>query len=147
MASEPQAVAKKAVSIVPYLKLPESPGEPAYLIGSRCQHCGEVYLGKRAICIKCYKMDQMQEIALSRRGEVFTFTIVHQSAPWVKVPYVAAVVRLPEGPVVSAVLADCEPTANTIRVGMSVEMVTEKVREDDQGNDVIAYSFRPVRAK
>jgi hypothetical protein len=106
-----------------------------------------VYLGERAICIKCYKMDQMEEVTLSRRGEIFTFTIVHQSAPWVKVPYVAAVVRLPEGPVVPTVLSACEPTADTIKVGMPVELVTEKVRLDDQGNDVIAYKFRPVKAK
>ena len=144
MASEKQAEAKKAVPIVSHLRLPQSAGEEAHLIGSRCKNCGETYLGKRVVCIKCYEMDEMEEVALSRTGELFSYTIVYQSAPWVQVPYVAAVVRLPEGPVVPASLTGCEPTPNAVRVGMPLKMVTEKVRQDREGNDIIAYKFKPV---
>jgi len=146
MKSEKQAEAKKAVPIVPYLRLPGVAKEEAYLTGSRCKNCGETYLGKRVICINCYQADQIEDVALSRRGELFTYTIVYQSAPWVQVPYVAAVIKLPEGVVIRASLTGCEPTDQALRAGMAVELVTEKVREDRDGNDVIAYKFRPIQA-
>lgn len=145
MNNQKETTGGKTIPAVPYLRLPDS-GEP-YLIGSKCRNCGEVYLGKKAVCLKCYQRDEMDEIALSRAGKIHTFTIVHQSAPWVKVPYIAAVVRLPEGPVVPATLVDCEPSAATLRVGMPVEMVTEKVKKDKSGNEIVAYKFRPVQSK
>lgn len=135
---------KKAVPIVPYLRLPQREGEEAYLIGSRCKTCGETYLGKRVICIVCYAADEMTEIALSRTGELFTYTVIYQSAPWVQTPYIAGVVKLPEGPFVRASITGCEAQPDAVWVGMPLEMVTEKVRQDSEGNDIIAYSFRRV---
>jgi len=83
----------------------------------------------------------MEEVVLSRRGQVFTYTVIHQSAPWVKVPYVAAVVKLPEGPLVRSVITDDESSEEVV-VGMPVEMTTEIIRRDAAGNDVVAYRFR-----
>ncbi|MBL7174487.1 MAG: Zn-ribbon domain-containing OB-fold protein [Desulfobacteraceae bacterium] len=147
MTNEKQTAGKREVPMVPYLRLPESPKEDACLIGSRCKNCGETYLGMRVICINCYSSDQMEEVTLSRTGELFTYTVVYQSAPWVQVPYAAVVVRLPEGPVVRASLTDFEPSPDALKVGMPVEMVTEKVSEDNDGNDVIAYKFKLADAK
>jgi len=57
---------------------------------------------------------------------------------------VAGVVRLPEGPVVRASFTGIEADPEAIKVGASVEMVTEVVRQDAEGNDLVAYKFRPV---
>lgn len=133
---------KNEIPIVPYLHLPDAVDGEAYLIGAKCRRCGEVYLGERAVCIKCFTAANLDAVKLSHKGEIFTFTVVYQSAPWVKVPYVAVVVKLSDGPVVRASLADCDIDATSLRAGMPVEMVTEKVREDQAGNDVIAYKFR-----
>lgn len=130
------------VSFVPYLCVPAS--GPAHLIGSRCKSCGETYLGRRRVCLRCSSRDQIEEIALGRKGELFTYTIVQQSAPWVKVPFVAAVVSLPEGPFVRAVLVDVEPRPEAISVGMALTMVERMVRQDKEGNEVIAYAYRPA---
>ena len=134
--------AKKQIPIVPFLRLPEN-GGPAYLAGSRCLSCGETYLGDRAICIACGRMNDLEEIALGTSGELFTYTVVYQSAPWVPVPYIAAVVKLPEGPVVKASLTGIEPRPELLKAGMALELVTEKVREDADGNEIVAYKFRP----
>lgn len=142
--SENQPSEPKAIPMVPYLHLPESQGEEAYLVGSRCRNCGETYLGQKAICIQCSHADDLEEIALSRKGELFTYTVIYQSAPWVKVPYVAAVVKLPEGPVVRASLTGVEPDPEQLKAGMPVTMVTEKVREDSEGHEIVAYKFKPV---
>jgi len=134
--------AKKQIPIVPFLKLPENGARP-YLAGSRCPNCGETYLGERAICLACGRGNGLEEVALSQGGELFTYTVVYQSAPWVPVPYIAAVVKLPEGPVVRASLTGIEPRPELLRAGMALELVTETVRADADGNEVVAYKFRP----
>ena len=130
------------IPMVSFLKLPEESDEEAYLLGSKCGGCGETYLGKRAICAKCFSADRIEEVRLSRTGELFTYTVVYQTAPGVKVTYTAVVVKLPEGPVVRATLTGSEPDPNTLKVGMPVEMVTEVVKEDENGNRIVAYKFK-----
>ncbi len=145
MTNDQSGASKRSVPIVPYLCLPEKEGEEAHLIGYRCRACGETYLAnfKRVVCIKCFERD-LETIALGRIGELFSFTIVHQSVPGVSVPYVAAVVSLPEGPFVRATLVGCEPKPGALQFGMKLEMVIEKVRVDALGNDIIAYQYRPA---
>ncbi len=79
------------------------------------------------------------------------YSIVHQSAPGIPIPYISAIVDLPEGVSVRCNLVDVEPDPAKITFGMPVEMVTRKVRErqekDAQGVeetiDIIAFFFRP----
>ena len=129
--------------IVPFLRLPPD-GEP-YLAGERCTHCGAVYLGKRRACSRCTNAGPFEEIPLSRRGTVWVWSIVHQSVPGVPVPYVVAVVDLPEGVSVRCNLLDVEPDPAKVRFGMPVEMVTGVSQQDRDGNDVVAFYFRPVK--
>jgi len=37
-----------------------------------------------------------------------------------------------------------EPDPKNLKFGMPVQMVTEKIRTDREGNDVIAFSFKPI---
>lgn len=139
--------------IVPYLRLDS--GERPHLVGSRCSACGQAFVGIRRNCARCSAVDQMDEIRLSDRGEVYVWTIVHQSAPGIRTPYVAAIVDLPEGVSVRANLEGVEPDPAKLSFGMPVEMYTEPVmnlrpdgslapRIDGEGNTIIAYKFRPV---
>jgi hypothetical protein len=62
-------------------------------------------------------------------------------------PYTIALVKLVEGPVVTAQLTDLGDTP--VKIGMPVEMVTRKIRNDgdERGMLVYGYKFRPaVRA-
>ena len=57
------------------------------------------------------------------RGTVYTFTIVRQygMAPFASmVPYVVAMIELPEGPRLLGNVTDCDP--ESVRIGMEVEM-------------------------
>jgi len=49
-------------------------------------------------------------------------------------------VKLPEKVIVGSVLSDCD--VDSVRVDMPVELVLEKVKEDQDGNDVVAFKFR-----
>jgi uncharacterized OB-fold protein len=137
------APAKRPRPIIDFLVLPADPGERPYLAGSRCPRCAATYTGARAFCAKCSYQGALDAIRLSDHGEVYIWTIVHQSAPGIKAPYVAAIVDLPEGVSVRANIEEIEPKPENMRFGMKVQMYTEKVREDREGNDIIAYKFKP----
>ena len=143
--AETEAAPKQDKPIVPFLRLPEKPGEQAHLLGSKCKQCGAVYLGERMACGRCFSTEPMEEIKLSARGELHVFSIVHQSAPGIPVPYVAAIVDLPEGVSVRCNIEGVEPDPKNLKFGMPVEMYTEKVHTDREGNDIIAFKFRPVQ--
>src|SRR5687768_6443996 len=64
------SVETKQRPIVPFLRLDERP----HLVGSRCKACGQTFVGLRRNCARCTAIDQMEEIRLSDRGEVWVWT-------------------------------------------------------------------------
>lgn len=82
--------------------------------------------------------------SFSGRGEVYSFTVVYEAPSGFEqlVPYAIALVRLKEGPMVTAQLTDVD--LDTIYIGMPVEMVTRLLSEDgDRGLRHYGYKFRP----
>lgn len=139
--SEPASGARTRRPIVPFLRLPEG-GDP-HLVGVRCGACGATYLGHRIACSKCLGRGPFNEVPLSRTGTVYVWSIVHQSMPGVPVPYVVGIVDLPEGVSVRCNLIDVEPDPTKIPFGLPVEMTTGVSQQDREGNDVVAFYFRP----
>lgn len=98
----------------------------------------------------------------SGRGEVYSYTIVERNnAPEGYedfTPYVLALVKLEEGPMLTTQLTDVEKWIEKeidgrtrlirkfdVEIGMPVEMVTRKLKEDGkQGILVYGYKFRPI---
>ena len=142
--TETPTAKKQEKPILPFLRLPEGPGEKPYLAGNKCRQCGTVYLGDRMACSRCLSTEPMEELRLSQRGELHVFSIVHQSAPGIPVPYIAAIVDLPEGVSVRCNIEGVDPDPKNLTFGMPVEMFTEKVHTDREGNEIIAFKFRPV---
>ncbi|MFN8217848.1 MAG: Zn-ribbon domain-containing OB-fold protein [Solirubrobacterales bacterium] len=82
--------------------------DPPTLLGSRCRNCGAIRFPSNAVCANCQHADG-ETVELSRRGVVYTYTIVHAAPPGYQgeVPYALGVVELPEGlRVGSTLLAD-----------------------------------------
>ena len=140
---ESEATAENKVRpIVPFLRL----GDEPRLLGLRCRACGATYLKSgRVACSKCASAGNLEEIALSDRGKLWVYSIVHQSAPGIPTPYVAAIVDLEDNVAVRCNLIDVDPDPAKIAFDMPVRMVTRKVRTDKEGNDVIAFFFRPEK--
>src|ERR1043166_4836960 len=91
------------------------------LLIKRCASCGKPHFYPRPFCPHCWSADVAWQEA-SGRGTLYTYSIVHQNdlPPFnQRVPYVAAIVDLAEGPRVMTNLVDVEHDA--IRVGMAVE--------------------------
>jgi uncharacterized OB-fold protein len=98
--------------IVPFLTL----GDQPHLLGLRCRTCGATYLKSgRVGCGKCGDAGNFDELALSTHGTLWAYSIVHQSAPGIPVPYVTAVIDLPEQVSVRCTLIDVEPDPASCR--------------------------------
>jgi hypothetical protein len=124
-------------------RMPDTADGKPVLLGSRCPECGAYYFPKRHICIAC-SHEGLEEAELSGRGKVWTYTIAGQTPPGslIEAPYALAVVELPEKVAIRSVLTDVDLDA--VKVGMDVEIKLVKMKEDDDGNDVVSYMFRPA---
>ncbi len=113
------------------------------LVGEVCPHCEIKIFPPRDICPDCGK-DARTLHHFSGRGEVYSFTCVYDAPAGFEenVPYTIALVKLEEGPMVTAQLTDLDQ--RTVEIGMPVEMVTRKMRADgERGMLVYGYKFRP----
>ena len=115
------------------------------LVGEVCPHCDGKIFPPRDVCPHCGQ-DAKTKFTFSGKGEVFSFTTISDAPAGYEenAPYTVALVKLQEGPVVTAQLTDLgeEP----VKIGMPVEMVTRKIRTDDGARGIIVYGykFRPV---
>jgi len=146
LAQAQSAQEKKVKPLVPFLRIPDNwPEESAYLFGSRCKACGAIFLGERYACGRCGAVGDMEEVRLSDEGEIYVFTVIHQSFPGIETPYIAAIIDLPEGVSVRANVYGLDPNNPSPQwFGKKVRMRAEKIRVDREGNDVIAPKFYVV---
>lgn len=82
---------------------------------------------------------------MSGCGEVYSFSTMYNVPVGYEdqKPYTVALVKLEEGPIVTAQLTDVD--AANVQIGMKVEMVTRKLREEGaEGQIIYGYKFRPV---
>lgn len=68
---------------------------------------------------------------------LYTYTVVFQSTPEFRTPYLLGYVDLPEGVRVLAPLADL--AVDDVRIGMPLRLVVEPVRTDAEGRAVLGY--------
>jgi len=146
MAEQAQATDSGPRPIVPFLKLGSNP----HLEGQKCSSCGAIFLdAKRVACSKCGLAGTLKPIPLSNKGKVYVFSVVHQSFPGIKTPYVTVIVDLPEGVSVRSNLIDVnhEELQKDPKKGfdMPVELVTSVVAKDREGHDVVAFQYRPSK--
>lgn len=126
---------------------PQSPDEKPYLIGSKCNSCGYVSFPKLMVCPRCVKKDTMEELRINGRGKIDTFSICHAALPGFQAPSIQAQINLEEGTNIWSLITGVEPSDETLKIGMDVELVISKLREDAGGNEIMSYQFRPVKAE
>jgi uncharacterized OB-fold protein len=117
------------------------------LVGEVCPHCEVKIFPPRDVCPECGQ-EAKTLYAFSGRGQVYSYTTVYDAPQGFEenAPYTVALVKLEEGPLVTAQLTDLgdEP----VEIGQPVEMVTRRLRQDgdERGLIVYGYKFRPVLA-
>ena len=115
------------------------------LVGEVCPHCSSKIFPPRDICPECGG-EAKTAYAFSGRGEVYSYTTMYDAPVGFEdnIPYTVAIVKLAEGPMITAQLTDLGEQA--VKIGMPVEMVTRKIRQDgdERGMLVYGYKFRPA---
>ncbi len=115
------------------------------LVGEVCPHCEAKIFPPRDVCPHCGQ-EAKQTFTFSGRGTVYSFTTIYEPPAGFaeSVPYTVALVKLEEGPMVTAQLTDVEDQA--VEIGMPVEMVTRRMRQDgdERGILIYGYKFRPI---
>ncbi len=92
----------------------------------RCDDCGHVQFPPRKLCSACFSEAVTWQVA-SGRGTVRSWSVVTlPGAPGFEeeVPYIAALVRLDEGPTMLSVLRNCD--ADAVDFDMPVSAIFEE---------------------
>jgi uncharacterized OB-fold protein len=114
------------------------------LVGEVCPHCSAKIFPPRDVCPNCGG-EAKTAFAFSGKGEVFSYTTIYEAPAGFDdtAPYTVALVKLEEGPLVTAQLTDLG--SQPVEIGMPVEMVTRKLRQDgdERGMLIYGYKFRP----
>ena len=118
------------------------------LKGVQCGNCQSILFPSRTLCPKCRhaSFGKLTPYKLSGKGVVEQFTIVHTppSGFELQAPYILALVRLEEGPRVTAQIVDTKPDG--VEVGTPVTSVFRRISEEGEAG-VINYGYKFVRAR
>ncbi len=101
------------------------------LLIAECMTCGKVHHSPRPFCPFCWSED-VQPVKASGAGTLYTYSTVYVNdlAPFKeRVPYVAAIVELAEGPRLMTTIEGVDP--DDLRVGMPVTAVFRPVDDAD----------------
>lgn len=111
------------------------------MVGNKCQKCGAVYFPKRTICKNCRSQGELEEVKLSGKGEVVSYTVIRSPPDSMKssAPYIVAIIQLEEGPSVSAQIEDTD--VEDVEIGSKVEKIFRKVNEAGE-EGIIKYGYK-----
>jgi uncharacterized OB-fold protein len=113
------------------------------LVGTQCKECQKKHFPPREVCsCGCYELEKYQFIG---KGEIVTYTVIrissedNEDVPFRNIPYVLAIIRLEEGPSLTAQIVQC--SESELMIGKKVEMVFRKLLEKGE-KGVIQYGYK-----
>jgi len=118
------------------------------IMGNKCEVCQKVFFPPKEACPNCRRksIGKMKDLQLSGKGEIVTYSIIHVGPEEFEnqVPYPIAIIKLEEGPQITAQIVDCE--IEDVKIGMKVESTFRKIQEDGYiGAIYYGYKFKPLR--
>ena len=118
------------------------------LKGVKCGKCQSILFPSRTLCPKCRheSVGRLLPHRLSGRGVIEGFTTVYAPPAGfeLQAPYVLALVRLDEGPRITAQVVDAKP--ENVNVGTPVTAVFRRINEEGEAG-VVQYGYKFVVAK
>ena len=112
------------------------------LLIKRCNGCGQFHFYPRPFCPHCWSAD-VEWYEASGRATLYTWSVVYNNdlPPFSeRLPYVAALVNLEEGPRMMTNVVDCP--FDELEADMPLEVVFDEIADDPQ---VKLPRFRPAR--
>lgn len=117
------------------------------LVGEVCEKGHHVF-PPRDICPDCHGEAKIP-FQFSGKGTVYSATIVYDAPTGFEgqAPYQVALIKLDEGPMLTAMMTDLDNPTELVRIGAEVEMSTRKLSEDGEAGLInYGYKFRiPIK--
>lgn len=110
------------------------------LLVQECKDCGARIFYPRKACPECWSSN-LGWLESVGRGKIYTYTVTMTGVEKVfaeDLPYVIACIDLEEGIRMMSRIVECDP--ETVKIGMDVEVVFEKVNDD-----ITMPFFKPVQ--
>ncbi|MBD3196949.1 MAG: hypothetical protein GF317_17990 [Candidatus Lokiarchaeota archaeon] len=119
------------------------------LMGSKCKDCGVTYVPVRKLCSEC-NSTKMEWVEMSGKGELAAFTSITVGTPYFvergydrKNPYCFSVIKLDEGPMISAQLVGVEESKpETIEIGTPLKVTF--LESEVKGETKVDLGFEPA---
>jgi uncharacterized OB-fold protein len=128
------------LSHAPYLSSASDDGG-ARLLAGECEDCHQRTFPPPAVCPFCMG-ERMCSIPMSRRGTLYTYTVLQQGPPEFEPPYIIGYVDMPEGVRVFTQIADVSP--DRVVCDMPVELKPVEPKVDRYGRAVVQFKFVPA---
>jgi len=111
------------------------------LIGSACTTCGRGFFPRRDFCPTCRRKGKIEEKKFSGSGEVFAHTTIYAPPEGFEhmKPYLLGIIKLSEGPLVTAQIVDVKP--GEVEIGDKVKMVFRRIQTDGEAG-IITYGYK-----
>ena len=126
------------------------PADKPALLASRCKQCGIAAFPVAESCMACSGQDVTVE-ELPSRGTLWTWTIQrfmpktpyhsNETAETFQ-PYGVGYLELPGGVRVEGRLTENDP--DKIQIGMTMDVVFDTWRTEENGDEIISFFFKPV---
>jgi uncharacterized OB-fold protein len=114
--------------------------EGARLQGNRCSKCGQTFFPRVNLCLECCS-DEMEEVPLSNRGKLFSYSVIGMPSVHFKAPYAVGYVDLPEGVRVFTPLSLDQ--GDSFSVGLEMELQVQPLWQEDD-TDMIGFMAHRV---
>jgi 3-hydroxy-3-methylglutaryl CoA synthase len=116
--------------------------------GVKCKNCGAVqYPALSRSCSVCRADDPFEPIKLSKKGELFTFTLDHLvGGAYLNTPVPRCVIDLEGGGRVLVNMTEIEKPEENVQIGMKVELTFRKEHEGAEFKNYY-WKCRPVRGR
>jgi len=109
------------------------------LVGNKCPACGTAFYPKADFCTQCLNKE-LEEIVLSKRGELYSYTITRVPVGKFPIPHAIGMITLPEKVRLTSPLVIGE---EDFKIGCEMEMeITTLWTEGDC--DIVGYKFKAV---
>ena len=92
----------------------------------QCRDCSHIQFYPRSICAECMGAE-LESIVSQGTGVLISYTVVRRAVSKAyehEVPYIVALIKLVEGPVLMSNVVDCE--LEEVAIGVDVEVIFEK---------------------
>jgi len=119
-----------------------------HLKGTKCDDCGEVFMGRVTGCAHCGS-ENLKETVFNDHGTLYTYSVIQHPPPGdykgpknPYIPFVEGLVELPDGIRIVAPVLECDP--ENAGINMRLKLKVYDFFKDEEGNDVVAFCYVPA---